>query len=208
MRCRLLRLLSKKSELGVSEYYDRLCLQYEDDALAVGWRNAFRQNLRFEVLSLLGEFDGKKVLDVGCGLGAFYGFLKEFGIEFEYVGIDVSGEMVKRARGEFPGVKFVQGDFLTMEVGEQFDFVVASGAMSFKVETPEVFLVEMVQKMFFLAKEGIGFNLLSDRYEGERVGRFGYFEAKEVLGVCLDMTPFVGLRHDYLENDFSVFMYR
>jgi SAM-dependent methyltransferase len=66
-------------------------------------------------------------LDLGCGLGRFTRALAErFG---SVTGVDVSGEMIRRARdfhpeSEFPNVSFVEGDGLSLPVdsGSQ-DFV-------------------------------------------------------------------------------------
>lgn len=47
---------------------------------------------------------GFRVLDVGCGLGWFCAALQERG--FDVVGVDVSGEAVRRAQEHWPGARF------------------------------------------------------------------------------------------------------
>jgi len=52
----------------------------------------------------LAERSGDSFLDVGCGLGRFYGYLKERrGTEgFTYLGLDSSRAMVEKAREKYP----------------------------------------------------------------------------------------------------------
>lgn len=64
------------------------------------------QEARFNALLAIGDLKGKSILDLGCGLGCLYGYLKELGWKGEYTGIDVLDMMVKGARERFPGVSF------------------------------------------------------------------------------------------------------
>ena len=68
---------------------------------------------------------GARVLDVGCGTGVpTAGMMVESGLEV--VGIDVSAEMLRIARHNVPGARFVAMDILEMDdsLGE-FDAAVA-----------------------------------------------------------------------------------
>lgn len=70
---------------------------------------------------------GDKVLDLGCGNGRLYEYLKD--LDFEYVGVDVSSELLEKARLNYKGVKFKKGSFLDIPyVRPVFDkiFCVAS----------------------------------------------------------------------------------
>ena len=53
---------------------------------------------------------GDQGLDVGCGPGQVAGYLAARGVVM--TGLDLSGDMVARARGQHPGVQFVQGSFV------------------------------------------------------------------------------------------------
>jgi cyclopropane fatty-acyl-phospholipid synthase-like methyltransferase len=56
---------------------------------------------------------GALVLDLGCGDGAKTKRLAE---RFEVVGVDLSTEQLRLARGAVPAATFVQGDFLELDV--------------------------------------------------------------------------------------------
>jgi ubiquinone/menaquinone biosynthesis C-methylase UbiE len=67
--------------------------------------------------------DGDKILDVGCGNGRLLEALK--GKEVEYLGIDNSTELIKIARRNYPGEKFVEGDLLDLQAitDNNFDYI-------------------------------------------------------------------------------------
>lgn len=73
-----------------------------------------------------------KILDIGCGNGRFYSFLKKnLSGNFEYLGLDSSGELISEAKNNFPDVEFLVRDvFQDLESIESgFDIVVIFGVM-------------------------------------------------------------------------------
>src|SRR5438445_8847554 len=72
-----------------------------------------------------------KILDVGCGVGHYYISLKKrIKLDFEYVGIDVIGEYVKKAKILFKdekNVKFSKGDIYEIPFQKNsFDIVMCN----------------------------------------------------------------------------------
>lgn len=56
----------------------------------------------------------KYVLDVGCGNGLLYDFLKGMD-QKHYHGIDLSKEMIHRAKNKLPDSHLIQGDFMSFD---------------------------------------------------------------------------------------------
>lgn len=65
---------------------------------------------------MLPDLDGARVLDAGCGSGVTAARLTEDGADV--VGVDLSEEMLERARERVPDARFVQGD-----LGEALGFL-------------------------------------------------------------------------------------
>jgi len=73
---------------------------------------------------------GFSILDLGCAAGGFYQVFKRFEPTITYTGIDISGEMIRRAQHRHPGIPFyvAEGSDLPFE-DQSFDLVFCSGAL-------------------------------------------------------------------------------
>lgn len=153
-------------------YYDKWVAE-EDEEKAVGWMQKHSQRLAFiELFSViqkpLSSDKPIKILDVGCGLGAFYEFLREKNINFHYTGWDIHPESIKRAKSKYPDAEFDIRDLLTATESNYFDYVFASGAFSVNL-VPEggdediqlKYVQNALSKMYTLCREGIAANFLS-----------------------------------------------
>jgi len=65
---------------------------------------------------------GLRVLEVGCGLGDLLAALEPS----VGVGVDFSGEMIKRASKRYPQLRFVRADVHELALDEQFDAIILS----------------------------------------------------------------------------------
>lgn len=78
-----------------------------------------------KIFAMMGDVEGKRVLDIGCGTGRMIENLRKFGAKA--VGIDVSKEMLRVARKKFLSTEFVLGDAENLPFeDEEFDMVIAS----------------------------------------------------------------------------------
>ncbi len=78
---------------------------------------------------------GQKVLEIGCGTGDLLAALKpQTG-----VGIDFSGEMIKRARNRHPEIRFIQADAHEPGLNESFDTIILSDTVNDLWDVQEVF---------------------------------------------------------------------
>jgi SAM-dependent methyltransferase len=63
----------------------------------------------------------RALLDVGCGTGGHLVYLRQF---YDVVGLDVDPGMLGEAQRRLPGVRFIEGDMRTFDIGQKFDAVV------------------------------------------------------------------------------------
>ena len=144
----------------IKSYYDDCATLIDDNARAMGWSSKFNQQLRFDVLNYLVSLDGASVLDVGCGDGALFHYLKQQGISVDYNGIDISSKMVQRAQHRYPGISVRQADFF--DVKGTYDVLFCSGALSMcPSDAPMSFLADAIHHLFSLTRKHLVFNLLS-----------------------------------------------
>lgn len=60
--------------------------------------------------------DARRVIDAGCGNGYYLSRLAGFYPDKDYVGVDISAELIAAARLQNPQHEFLTGDFLTADV--------------------------------------------------------------------------------------------
>jgi cyclopropane fatty-acyl-phospholipid synthase-like methyltransferase len=84
--------------------------------------------------------DGAQILDIGCGAGIPVS--RTLAERFSVIGVDISGEMIKRARANVPRAELLQGDIMTMDFPPgRFDAIVSFHAVFHlpREEHPELF---------------------------------------------------------------------
>ena len=180
--------------------YKKLWLAHGHGHDALGWSNKQRQLKRFEVLLQIGEMHANTVLDVGCGLGDMYGFLRTLGIRCDYEGVDILPEFVEQGRHTFKNGKFICKNIL-FEEHRKVDFVLASGIFAYG---DEKFFEAMVKRCFALSRKGFGFNVLSYSHTG-RLFSLGDNKLVEILEPLKAQK--IEIISGYLPNDRTVLVY-
>jgi SAM-dependent methyltransferase len=171
------------------------------------WTHRRTQRMRFEAFLQDHDLAGRTVLDVGCGLGDFYAHLRQRGIDAHYTGYDISPAMVRQCRSRYGDTCFESGNFLDFAPDSRFDYTVAFGIHNIRVPDGRAILEQVTGHQFRLASIAAHVSLLSDRCTSF-APHIQAWPAGEVLELALGITPRVVLRHDYLDGDFSVTLYR
>lgn len=109
----------------------------------------------------IGDLQGKSILDLGCGLGCLYGYLKVRGWTGDYTGIDILGRMVKGARARFPEARFEKRDILRKPLEEKWDYVFVNGVFNHKVRDNWAWIEAMVKQAYDSSRLGMAFTLLN-----------------------------------------------
>ncbi|KAF5422780.1 MAG: 2-polyprenyl-3-methyl-5-hydroxy-6-metoxy-1,4-benzoquinol methylase, partial [Candidatus Methanomarinus sp.] len=125
-------MLEKEIKEIISLYEARL-KEYGDNVKTMGWRDKEQQHLRFRILSDIGDLNGSKILDVGCGFGDFYEYLVDKGIKVDYTGYDISLKIINVAISKHPQIRFEVKDILKERIDEKFDYVLESGILNKKI---------------------------------------------------------------------------
>jgi SAM-dependent methyltransferase len=193
---------------ATARWYEEKVRTYGFDYRGLGFRTRSSQVKRFEALMALGELDGRRVLDVGCGFGDFLEFLHGQGVRPVYTGIDVCEPMVRRCIERFgKDARFEATDVLEYEPTETFDYVVASGLFGLDAEGTRERILPSLERMVRWARIGAAVNFLSAAYPNPAENRI-YVEPGKAIEAALTLAPAVRLDHTYLPNDFTLYLYR
>lgn len=79
----------------------------------------------------------KSVLEIGCGSGHLANRFLKAG--YEYVGIDISPQMLALARQRCPNARFEQADMRTLQLGQSFDAIlITARSLSYILSNTDV----------------------------------------------------------------------
>ena len=173
----------------------------------LGWRSSEDQNLRFKLLSEVGQLRGCSVCDVGCGFGDLLGYLVEVDQAVKYTGIDIVPSFLMQARTAHPCAQFLCIDLAIDEYTEEHDYFVSSGALSFKRKDNMAHAEQMIKKMFSLSRIGVAINFLST-YVNYRHPRNFHYSPEYIFRIARGLSQWVTIRHDYPLWEFTLYMYK
>lgn len=159
------------------------------------------QERRMEVLADVGDLRCSKVLDFGCGTGHLLAFLRtRLAFQGEYVGYDLSAEMIAIASNKFPGIRFERRNILTQGVPEDFDHILINGTFFNRVTDNWGLMTELLGRLFPRTRKALAFNALSTYVDFFNPGNF-YVSPENIFRFCKErLSPCVTLRHDYLSK--------
>lgn len=192
----------------------------------VGWGDPKELEFRYgRILRILDHDHARpagvpSLLDVGCGWGGLLEYANAQGIRLRYTGIDLVEKMVAYARDRFPDADVEVGDVRDLKGGGRFDYVVANGVLTQKLDATipemEAFCHEMIRAAFRLCRYGMAFNMMSTRVNFMATNLY-YQNPSELLAYLLrEVTPRVVVDHAYSSlgsgrgkfYDFTVYVYK
>lgn len=188
------------------ELYEGRYVQFGYDVRTVGWKDIETQRLRFDVLTGIEDLSGCSVCDLGCGFGDLYPYLLGKFRNIKYTGIDLSEKLIEEAKRRYPDAAFRAEDILQCASGMKADYVLSSGALSFKVQNHEDYVQKMLEAMMVISTRGVAVNFLSSYVDYELEKNFHLSPEKAFTMGCR-LTRYVVIRHDYPLYEFTMYLY-
>lgn len=190
----------------IRKHYQELFKKHGVSSEALQYSDKSSQFKRFEILSQI-DSNLKSVVDIGCGLGHFYQFLKHKNFNGIYLGLDYVQEFVvesKKIYSEETNAEFKHLDIISGELEKGYDYVFLSGVFNNKFENNKEFMEVTIRKMFDASSKGIAFNAMST-YVDYQDSNLYYSNPLEIFEFCKkNISSKVTLRHDYLVKENSI----
>jgi len=160
---------------------------------------------RFRALTDQLDLSGMSILDVGCGLGDLYGFIREKKINVTYTGIDILDDMVNEAGRRYPEASFLSGDMFSQDLFSEgeYDVVYSSGIFNLNLGNNRKFLKRALPVFFKVASQWVVFNLLDPDHPVQSE-KYSYFEPEEVIPWVAEYSNRICVVRDYVPHDFTV----
>jgi len=177
----------------IAEYYTRKVEMFGCTPLGADWTCIATQEMRFVQLLKICDFSAAfSINDLGCGYGALARFLhrRHGGCATDYLGIDLSAAMVRRARQHcrgLAGVRFVEGGSSPRTA----DYAVASGIFNVQQDEPDdrwdAFIETTLQHLAAASRLGFAVNFVAPLANGQHVARGLYTTPPEPwVAYCAD----------------------
>lgn len=166
---------------------------------SLGWGSEYSQKIRFQIfLEIDGYTQGQSVLDFGCGYGDMSVYVDN------YVGVDLRQLAITKAREKYPNKSF---DCLgANDIQKKYDWIFASGIFCFQ-ENWQINFETIIYKLFNLSNKGVAVNFLS-KLNNKQHEDMKYTDISEVINVVKTLSTKFTIRHDYLPNDFTLYLYK
>lgn len=188
---------------SVEKFYTDKLIKFGVNSKGVGWNTKDCHQLRFEKLMQFIPKGNKKITinDLGCGYGAFFSFLSNYGFTIEkFCGYDISQSMIETAEieiGSDPRVQLIHSATLTNNA----DYSFASGIFNVKCDADQTlwldFILTTLDDMYKNSIKGFAFNLLTKYVDFTR-GDLYYADPSYFFDLCkTKYSKKVNLVHDY-----------
>lgn len=150
--------IAKEESSGKTEFLKEGKFYYPKAFGSSGGANFLR------LLSMIDKYSEgvASVLDLGCGVGAFYDTLRKNGFNFKYTGLDFSAKHIERAKAHYPEAEFFVGDASKLDFADkQFDFVFENNLFPFLLRP-----LEAVREMIRVSKKYLAFSCHATKMKG------------------------------------------
>jgi len=195
---------------GVAAYYASKLDAHGPTPLGVDWNGAESHERRHrQFLRLLDENPNASIIDIGCGFGDFYRFLRATGHRGHFVGYDVAPNMIAKAC-ELHGQAADRDWRVGAEPTEVADFAIASGIFNVRgnvtIDVWSRYVEQTIESLSRAGSLGFAFNVLSLSSDPERRrANLFYADPTEMLGYCLShYGRSVALLQDYGLYEFTI----
>jgi SAM-dependent methyltransferase len=190
--------------------YQKRYEQYGYSPNTLGWLKG-KQEVRFDVLTSLYDFNDKSVLDIGCGFGDLNNILTKKVKKYYYLGVDVCEELISVGKEKYSSldVNFIKGDFLQLELNNKFHWAIESGIFNHKLVglNNYDFIWSVMKKTYDIVEDGFSFDFCSDKVDYEDNHLF-YASPEKILSFAYKLSRNVVLRSDYMPFEFSIFVFK
>ena len=192
-------------KVQISDYYTNLFQQYGDNCRSLDYGIPESQATKFKVLTSNISSDSKTtLLDVGCGLAHYAHFLSTVRPLLSYTGVDLCNDLIKRALEIDPSLDLHVLDILNDDLpSPSYDYVCANGIFYLLGSDADELMFSLISRMYNLADKTLIFNSLSSWCIDKTQGEF-YADPGKVLDFCRTLSPWLSLRHDYHNRDFTI----
>ena len=190
--------------------YDAWLSTHGDNPKSLGWSGGIeKQYIRFKAHSELPIKKEDSVLDIGCGFGDLYGFLRKKNHKGDYLGLDINPNLLAVAKSKHKNISIRKLDILEDKIDDTYDWVIASGIFNVRLKNEDniEYITGMLEKMYSLCRKGISCDFMSSYVDFEHPNAF-HLAPAIAIDIAKSITEAIVLKMDYLKYEYCMHMYR
>jgi ubiquinone/menaquinone biosynthesis C-methylase UbiE len=201
--------LDKNEIARVAGLYEARLEQHGMNVAALKSGGAAKQWVRHSLHAQAFDLNGRRVVDVGCGIAMFYKFLLARGDKpAGYTGIDIVEPFLEANRKEHPEARFLSLDIFADPLdGIEMDVAFMSQVFNniYTNVDNEAVARRAIERFFAAARAGIVIDFMST-YVDWKDKDLHYFDPAAMFAFAKTLTRFVEIRHDYLPFEFTLIL--
>ena len=200
--------ITNKLYKDIDNYYSDKIVKYGASPRGVDWNNEESQLVRFKQLSKIIKTDRATVNDIGCGYGKYAEYLIKNHKTIQYMGYDLSNEMVKEALKQFPNNKFYH--ITDLDEINNAEYSISSGIFNVKMNYSNTewlsYILNSLKQIDMKSDDGFSFNILTKYSEKNYMQDHLYYaDPLFFFDYCKqNFSKNVSLIHDYNLYEFTI----
>jgi SAM-dependent methyltransferase len=199
-------------------HYDRCLAEGGHTPAGVDWPNPRDLEVRFatqlSVLNGVATPKPPRILDIGCGTGLLLDYMRETGLleRVEYLGVDLSSNMIAAASARWPGQRFAVRDICADPFPDgSFDVAIMNGVLTERLGLPQAEMIAMAKSIitaaFRASTTGLAFNVMNKHVDWERDDLFHWeFDALAAF-LKAELSRHYHFRADYGLYEYTAFVW-
>lgn len=197
--------LNSSDARRVVERYQARIARFGPTLESLNSGNSEKQRIRHKIHAQAVQGQNPAVLDIGCGIGSFYEYLKREERGCGYTGYDLVPEYIDFCRSQFPECRFELRNIFKDGIPGRFDTIVLSQVLNNRYEESDN--ADVMRTALRLAFESsdvsVSVDMLSS-YADDRRGELFYYSPEEIFAFAKSLARRVVLHHDYRPFEFCI----
>ena len=192
----------------VAERYQKRIQEYGATFESLNSGSIKKQQIRHQVHASAIKKNSPSILDIGCGLGDFYKYLKDCGKKCHYTGYDIVPEYIKACRHSFADASFYERNIFEDGIDGVFDIIILSQVLNNKYKNSDNLTVmkTAMRLAFEHTRDYVSIDMMSSYVDYENPILY-YYSPEDIFRDAKTITKRVILRHDYLDFEFCIQMF-
>jgi len=180
--------------------YNANYVEHGNSPASVGWASGKmdeRYSLLFEHLD-----DFNTVLDIGCGLGYLYLYLRDQ-FDVHYTGTEINPNFYNFCKDNFNDCEFFLQNDLIPSINKKFDVVVMCGLLNTNIENNTLPYDKIIDAAFKLSRKYITFNFLSKDVDFQE-DHLNYSSLGDIVEYCESRSKEIVIKKSSLLHEVTL----